>query len=111
MTETAQRHLTYRLSHVFVRSLASMNLVGWTLDTFSPQYTHAMANGPMSNFFMQWLLISSVALPLYTGLEFLWMRSIKSERRALWIDGILTVAWAVFFWIRILYGFTHRVLF
>ena len=111
MTETAQRHLLYRLSHVFVRSLASMNLVGWTLDMLSPQYTHAMANGSMSNFFMQWLLISSVALPLYTGLEFLWMRTTKSERRALWIDAILTCTWALFFWIRILYLFTHRVLF
>jgi hypothetical protein len=37
MTETAQRPLIFRLSHVLVRSLASINLVDWTSEMLSPQ--------------------------------------------------------------------------
>lgn len=111
MTETAKRHLICRMSHVLVRSLASINLVAWTIDTLSPRYGHAVANGPESDFFVRWLLISSMALPVYAGIEALLMWSSESEWPALLIDAIFACTWAIFFWLRVAYEFTHRVLF
>ena len=111
MTDIAERHLSYRLSHTVVRSLAVLNIGIWLIDMASPRYAHALANAPQNKFFVGWLFISTLALPLCTGIEVVWMRTAHGERRALWIDGILAVAWAVFFWIRVLYGFTHSVLF
>jgi hypothetical protein len=111
MIDTAERHLSYRLSHILVRLLALLNIGIWIIDIALPRYAHALANAPKNKSLVGWLFISTIALPLCTGVEVAWMRSVYGERRALWIDGILAAAWAAFFWIRVLYLFTHRVLF
>jgi len=85
--------------------------VVWTVDILSPRYTHALANGPSNKFIVGWLFISTIALPLYAGAQFLWMWSADGERRALWIDGMLALAWFLFFWIRMPCLLAHHVLF
>ena len=111
MTDATNRKISYKLSHALLRLLVLFNIGVWIIDIASPRYGHALANAPQNKLFVGWLFISTIALPLCTGIEVVWMRRAYGERRALWIDGILAVAWAVFFWVRILYLFTHRVLF
>jgi hypothetical protein len=111
MTDALQRRVYHRLSHTFLRLLLSLNLAVWIIDILSPRYAHALANAPLNNLFGRWLLISTIALPLCVGAEVSWMWNADGERRALWIDGILALVWFLLFWIRILYLFTHRVLF
>jgi hypothetical protein len=111
MTEIAQRLLVSRVSHAVVRLLASVNLAEGIAEIFSPQYAHAAANGPLAHYVLRWLLISSLALPLYAVLEFMFMWEIEEEAAALWIDAGFAFAWSAFFWIRIFYLFTHSVLF
>lgn len=112
MTGAPQERLVYRrFSHSFLRLLVSLNVAVWIIDILSPRYAHGLANGPLNKFIVGWLFISTIALPLYTGAEVLWMWSADGERRALWIDGILALVWSLFFWIRTLYLFTHRVMF
>jgi hypothetical protein len=99
------------MSHVLVRSLASINLVAWTIDMLFLRYGHAMANGPLADLFVRWLLISSMALPVYAAGEALLMWSSESEGAALLIDAIFACTWALLFWGRIAYQLTHSVLF
>jgi hypothetical protein len=111
MAETAQRLLICRVSHVVLRLLVSINLAEGIAEIFSPQYAHTAANSPLADYVVHWLLISSFALPLYAVLEFMLMWEVEEEAAALWIDAGFALAWFAFFWIRILYLFTHSVLF
>jgi hypothetical protein len=111
MTDTSERLSICKISHTFLRLLALVNIGLWTIDITSPRYGHALANASMRSFVVGWLFASSIALPLYTGIEVLLMWSSYEETRALLIDGILALGWFLFFWIRVLYGFTHSVLF
>ena len=111
MTEALQRRVYHRFSHAVLRLFVSLNFVVWMIDILSRRYAHTLANGPSNKFTVGWLFISTIALPLYAGAEVLWMWSADGERRALWVDGMLAVAWFLFFWIRVLYAFTHSVLF
>ena len=111
MQDMAPRQLSHRLSHILVRLLAAINIADAITEIASPRYAHAVANGLLGDALARWWLISVILLPMYTAFEFWWMRSVKSENIALWIDGAVTAAWFLIFWSRILYLFTHRVLF
>ena len=93
------------------RVLIAVNVATWASDLLWPLYAHALANGPLNKFVVGWLVISTAALPLWAAIEVLWMRHVPEERLALWIDAVLAVVWLLFFWVRIMYEFTHRVMF
>lgn len=113
-TETpavAQRLLVCRISHGVVRSLVSLSFPDGIAEILSPWYAHAVANGPLADYFVRWLLISSIALPLYTVIELILMWEVEEETAAVGIDAIFAFAWFAFFWISVFHAFTHHVLF
>jgi hypothetical protein len=63
MGETIERSSTRRLSHLSVRLLAAINLADAAIQVFSPRYAHAVANGPMADVLVRWLVLSSFLLP------------------------------------------------
>lgn len=111
MTVGERGCLGHRLSHTLIRLLAAMNLTAGLIDMLSPRYAHALANGRLSDLLVRWLLISSVALPMYAGVEAFWMWEFEGEGRPLLIDAALALTWFLFLWSRILYAFARNVLF
>jgi len=109
--DVVERALTHKLSHVFVRTLAAINLADCVIQTISRGYAHAVANSPFGEAHAKWWLVSSLFLPLCLAIEIGWMWNVKIEAKALWIDGAFTLAWSLTFWLVIGYLFTHRVLF
>jgi hypothetical protein len=63
MEETFERSSTRRFSHLSVRLLAAINLADAAIQVFSPRYAHAVANGPMADVLVRWLVLSSFLLP------------------------------------------------
>ena len=111
MEETIERSSTRTLSHLSVRLLAAINLANSAIEVFSPRYAHAVANGPMADVLVRWLVLSSFLLPAWVVFEFFWMWEFADEWRSLWIDATFAFTWFLTFWLTSGYYFTHRVLF
>jgi hypothetical protein len=96
-----------RLSHLAVRLIAGANITEFALEMMFPQYWRRVANGPLDRIILRWFFASSILLPLYVGLEFLWMRRAKIGTKALLIDAAFAVAWLFVWWGGLFYAFTH----
>jgi hypothetical protein len=89
----------YRISHVGLRVIASINIFHLLL-TFYPPYFHAEIRLFPKGGDLYWLMGSSIVLPLYVGFETWWMfRAHSSQKKALLIDWLLAVLWFVIWWI------------
>jgi hypothetical protein len=111
MDATIERSPARKLSHVSVRLLAAINLADAAIEMVSPRYAHAVANGPLADVLVRWLIVSSFLLPVWVVFELFWMWEFEDEWRSLWIDAAFAFSWFLTFWLTIGYTFTHRVLF
>lgn len=91
-------HLKYRLSHWAVRVIVTINIAHLLLSFYPPYFRRKLHFFPQSGD-VQWMLVSSLLIPLYVGLETWWMyRAEPAQKRALAIDWLLAVLWFVMLW-------------
>jgi hypothetical protein len=104
-----------RVSQTIVRVVASLTLVTLALSLVSDRYygaaSRSFANSRVGIATMIWMTVTSLLLPAYVALEGWWMRRLKIKSGALWIDGILAAACLTLFFVVVLVGFTHYVMF
>ena len=99
-----------RMLHLVVRSIATANIVGFGLTLVNHGFSRAVANGPMGGLVTGWAVFSSMALPLFVLVGALWIWKSEAERKATWIDAVLSAAWFLLLWGTVLYDFTHHVI-
>jgi len=96
--------LRYRLSHLFVRLVATVNIAHLVLSFYPPYYRATLRIFGMSQ--INWMSAAALLLPLYVGFETWWMFGVKpSQRKALLVDWVVTVAWFVMWFGLVLYSF------
>jgi hypothetical protein len=84
--------LKYSLAHLAIRLIVIINLVHLSLTFYHPYFQAATkllgrADG-------DWLMISSLLLPLYCAIETFWMRRAEpSQKKALLIDWAFAITW------------------
>ena len=100
--------LKYRLSHLVVRLVAVLNIANLIFSSLYPAYFQTLRRLQLLNWEMaEWLIASSLLLPLYVALEAWWMRNARSERREMLVDAALALAWFFTLWGFVLYGWMH----
>ena len=109
LTEMNERYLRHTLSHLLLRLIAVVNLIEVGLELAYPPFGRAVANGPFAIFGDAWLVITSIALPVFVVLESTWLQEAGARRKAVLIDAFFAIAWFLVFWIGVLYAFTHTV--
>jgi hypothetical protein len=100
----------YAVSHRWVRLVASANFLQLGLEMAFPSYFHLSTRGELGNLLDFWFAASSLLLPAYVGFQVWWMRRSPTERRALWVDAVLAVAWFVFLWGGTFYTLFHSTI-
>lgn len=108
--ERSGRRPAFEAAHLLVRTLCVINLLNIALDSVYPPYGHWLANGPFGKVTAYWAIWSAFILPAFVGLEALWMRASKVERRALLIDAAFVSTWFLAFWIAVWYALAHHVI-
>jgi len=103
------RRMSFRVAHFLVRACCVINSLAFSADRLYPPIGPRLANGAGGYLFGNWLLVSVPLLPLFVGLEALWMRNFKIERRQLLIDAGFVVVWLVACFAGLFYAFTHYV--
>jgi hypothetical protein len=65
--------MRYKFSHLLVRMLSAVSITGLGIGILAPEYdpSHLLH---LEGVMWKWYLVSSLALPLYVGLEALLMR-------------------------------------
>jgi hypothetical protein len=95
--------LKYRLSHLLVRLVATVNIAHLLLLAYRPYFR--AANNFLGWMDIKWMMASSFLLPLYVGFETWWMFRVEpSQKRALLIDWAFAVIWFVLWWGLALYS-------
>jgi hypothetical protein len=96
--------LKYRLSHFAVRVIAIINIVHLLLSYYPPYFRGKFRFLPHSGD-IQWMLVSSLLVPMYVGLETWWMYGVNpSQKRSLLIDWFMAGLWFVLWWAVVLRG-------
>lgn len=105
--------LSYRVSHLVVRVIATINVVHLLLGYYPPYFQAELRVFPGA-VDIYWMLASSLLIPLYVGFETWWMfRAQPSQKRAIMIDWLFATVWFVLWWIfmlRSLYVFPSFLL-
>jgi hypothetical protein len=95
--------LRYRLSHLVVRVVATVNIAHLLLLGYRPYFR--AANHFLGWIDIKWMIASSLLLPLYVGFETWWMFGAEpSQKKPLLIDWVVAVIWLVMWWAFVLYS-------
>lgn len=95
--------LKYSLAHLAVRLIVIINIAHLCLSYYQPyfQATKSFFRGTD----LDWLMISSLTLPLWGALETFWLRRAgRSQRRALLIDWAFIIVWFLTWWAFLLHS-------
>lgn len=94
--------LKYRLSHLAVRLIVIINLAHLSLSFYHPYFRATKSLVRRAD--LDWLMISSVLLPLYCLIETLWMRrALPSQKKDLLIDWAFAITWLLV-WLTFLFA-------
>ncbi|HTG17354.1 MAG TPA: hypothetical protein VK747_19040 [Blastocatellia bacterium] len=87
------------VSHLMVRLIVLMNIASLMVELFPTTLPRAVI--------LKWYFASSLALPLYAGLEVWWMTKARSQFKPLVIDALFAFGWFLMWWITVLWALTH----
>ena len=100
----ASNPLKYRLSHLIVRSVATVNIAHLLLSHYPPYFRATLSIFGLSD--INWMTASALLLPLYVGFETWWMFGVKpSQKKPLLIDWAFASTWFVMWCGTLLYSF------
>ncbi len=96
--------IKYSLVHFVVRLIVVLNLVHLSLSSYHPYFRATKSLVRRAD--LDWLMISSLLLPLYCAIETFWMRRADpSQRKAVIIDWGFAIAWLVIWTTFLIYSF------
>jgi hypothetical protein len=101
--------LKYRISHLALRLIATVNIAHLFFATISQNYFLA-AKRFFHSADVTWMIVSSIVLPLYVLFEIWWMRGTgpsPAKRKELLLDTGISVVWFLICWGFVLYSWTH----
>jgi len=94
----------YLLSHLAVRLIVIINAVHLSLTFYQPYFR--ATNRLLGRADGDWLMVSSLLLPLYCAIETIWMRRAEpSQRKALLIDWAFAITWLLVWLAFLFYSF------
>jgi len=94
--------LKYLLSHLAARLIVIINLAHLSLSSYHPYFRATKSLVGRAD--LDWLMISSLLLPLYCAIETVWMRRAEpSQRKALFIDWTFAITWLLV-WLAFLFA-------
>jgi hypothetical protein len=94
----------YSLAHWVLRLIVVINLIHLSLSSYQPYFRATKSLVRRAD--LDWLMISSVLLPLYCLIETLWMRRAEpSQRKALLIDWAFAITWLLVWLAFLFYAF------
>jgi hypothetical protein len=105
------RSLQHKLSHLFVRIVATTNLVNSGLAALHLRYFRGLERQHLDKIIVIEGIASSLMLPLVVGFEAWWMRKSELERKPILIDAVFALVWLLVLWIGVLYAFGHYAMF
>jgi hypothetical protein len=104
-----------RAWHIAVRAISCVTLflLLWSLvaDKYYPAWSHSFANSSVGVVAVLWVTLSSLLLPLFVAFEVWREKGVKSNGRALLIDGMFAAACLTLFVVTILLSFKRYAMF
>lgn len=74
---------------------------------YSPDYYAWFRQRGLAGLLSAFYMGSGLVIPLFVALEFIWMKNIESERRALTIDALIAIGYVAVWIIVVVYVGTH----
>jgi hypothetical protein len=94
--------LSYSRAHLLLRLIVIINLAHLSLSFYQPYFRATKSLVRRAD--LDWLMLSSVLLPLYCLVETLWMRRAEaSQRKALLVDWAFAITWLLV-WLAFLFS-------